>query len=94
TLRITWGETFPLRPVLLALVVAAIPGVLILPVAQADGLGRLGRLMLAGLLFTAATYVLYRVTGLLRSEEVRLVRGYVLDWWRGLVRGRVKTGAP
>ncbi|MGH7630719.1 MAG: lipopolysaccharide biosynthesis protein, partial [Gemmatimonadales bacterium] len=42
TLRITWGETFPLRPVLLALVVAAIPGVLILPVAQADGLGRLG----------------------------------------------------
>jgi O-antigen/teichoic acid export membrane protein len=94
TLRIPWGETFPLRPVLLTLAVAAIPGVLILPVAQADGMGRLGRLMVAGLLFTVATYTLYRVTGLLRSEEVRLFRGYMLDWWRGLVRSRVKTGAP
>jgi O-antigen/teichoic acid export membrane protein len=74
TLHLRWGEAFPLRPVLRTIAAAAIPGLLILPLAGLEELGRMGRLALGGAVFTLATYAVYRALGLLDRDDVRRLR--------------------
>ena len=74
TLHLRWAEAFPLGPVLRTIVVAAIPGLVILPLTGLEELGRMGRLALGGVVFSLATYAVYRALGLLDRDDVRRLR--------------------